>query len=139
MIGLIAKVFAGPVIDSVMGVVKEFQERKMTEAEMRAEVEKAVMNTLAEVTRLQTNVIMAETRSEDWLTRNWRPIVAMTAFFSYWYVIVAYPHLYAWGLMVQLGFGEAGLQNMFYLTSVCVGGYIGGRSVEKVAGVMLRR
>lgn len=139
MIGILASVLGGPIVNGVMGIVKGFQERQMTEAEMRAEVEKAVLETITEVTKSQADVIMAETRSEDWLTRNWRPLVALTAFFSYWYVIIGYPHLHAWGLMPQLGFGEAGLENMFYLTVVSVGGYVGGRTVEKVTGMIVGR
>ncbi len=139
MFGFLASLLGGPIVNSVMDVVKGFQQRQMTEAEMKAEVEKAVLGTLTEVTRSQADVIMAETRSEDWLTRNWRPVVALTAFFSYWYVIIGYPHLHAWGLMPKLGFGEAGLENMFYLTVVSVGGYVGGRTVEKVATTIRRR
>ncbi len=139
MIGLLASVLGGPIVNGVMDLVKGFQERQMTEAEMRAEVEKAVLDTITEVTKSQADVIMAETRSEDWLTRNWRPIVALTAFASYWYVIVLYPHLFAWGLMPQLGFGEAGLDNLFYLTVISVGGYVGGRTVEKVTGMITGR
>ncbi len=135
----LARLLGGPIVDAVVGVVGKIQDRKMTEAEIRGEVETAVLGTIKEVTKSQADVIMAETRSEDWLTRNWRPIVALTSFFSYWYVIVAYPHLYAWGLMPQLGFGEVGLNNMFYLTTICVGGYVGGRTVEKVTSMILGR
>lgn len=133
----LARLLGGPIVDAVVGVFNKYQDRKMTEAEIRGEVEKAVLGTITEVTKSQADVIMAETRSEDWLTRNWRPIVALTSFFSYWYVIVAYPHLFAWGLMPKLGFGEAGLENLFYLTTVCVGGYVGGRTVEKVTGAIV--
>ena len=134
----LVRLLGGPIVDSVVGVFSKIQDRKMTEAEIRGEVERAVLRTISEVTRSQADVITAETRAEDWLTRNWRPIVALTSFFSYWYVIVAYPHLSAWGLLPKLGFGEAGLENLFYLTAVCVGGYVGGRTVEKVAGMILR-
>ncbi len=139
MIGFLASLLGGPIVNSVTELVKGFQERQMTEAEMRAEVEKAVLDTITNVTKSQADVIMAETQSEDWLTRNWRPIVALTAFFSYWYVVVLYPHLYAWGIMPQLGFGEVGLENLFYLAVVSVGGYVGGRTVEKVTRTIVGR
>ena len=58
--------------------------------------------------------------------------MALTAFFSYWFVIVGYPFALAWELVPFVRFGEAGLQNLFWLTTICVGGYIGGRSLEKI-------
>ena len=70
------------------------------------------------------------------MQRYWRPVVALTAFFSYWFVIIAYPFLHAWGVLPAVRFGEAGLQNMFWLTTVAVGGYIGGRTVEKVTRLL---
>lgn len=123
----------GPIVDAVVGIWKSNNQRKMTEAEMTAAVQKAVVGAISSVAGEAAQVIMAETKSEDWLTRNWRPIVALTAFFSYWYVILAVPHLVAWGWLPGLRFGEVGLQNLFQLAVICVGGYVGGRTLEKVA------
>ncbi len=132
MFALLGKILAGPIVGAVVDIFKKYQDRKMTEAELKAEVEKAVLGVIETTVKTQGDVIMAEAKSEDWLTRNWRPIVAMTAFFSYWYVIVLYPHLYTWGWLNTVGFGEKGLENLFYLTIVCIGGYVGGRTIEKV-------
>ncbi len=132
MFALIGKILAGPIVGAVVDIFKKYQDRKMTEAELNAEVEKAVLGVIETTVRTQGDVIMQEARSEDWLTRNWRPVVALTAFFSYWYVVVLYPHLFTWGWIGKVGFGEKGLENLFYLTIVCVGGYIGGRTIEKI-------
>lgn len=139
MWNIIGGLLGGPIVDAVVGVFNKYQDRKMTEAEIRGEVEKAVLGTIKDVTKSQADVIMAETRSEDWLTRNWRPIVALTSFFSLWFVIFAYPFLLIWGALPQVRFGEAGLDWFFTLTSICVGGYVGGRTVEKVSGMILGR
>lgn len=135
----IVKLFGGSIVSAVMGAINKFQDRKMTEAEMKAEVEKAVLGTLTEVSKSQADVIMAETNSDDKLTRRWRPIVALTSFFSVWFVIILYPFLVAWGVLSQVRFGEVGLNWMFTLTSICVGGYIGGRTVEKVTDKIASR
>ena len=131
--------FGGPIVDAVIGVFNKFHDHKMTEAEMKAKVEKAVLGTLTEVSKSQADVIMAETNSDDKLTRRWRPIVALTSFFSVWFVIILYPFLVEWGVLPQVRFGEVGLNWMFTLTSICVGGYIGGRTVEKVTDKIVGR
>lgn len=133
---ILTRILAGPLVDSITDVIKSIQQRKLSEAEARAEVEKVVAATIEQVasTEIQArrDVLIAELRGESWLQRNWRPIVALTAFFSYWFVIIAYPFLHAWDWLPPVRFGEVGLQNMFWLTTVAVGGYIGGRTVEKV-------
>ncbi len=137
---ILTRILAGPLVDSITDVIKSVQQRKLSEAEVRAEVEKVVAATIRQVTstelQARRDVLIAELQGESWLQRSWRPIVALTAFFSYWFVIIAYPFLLAWDWLPPVRFGEAGLQNMFWLTTVAVGGYIGGRTVEKVACVI---
>ncbi len=136
MIGVLARILTGPIVGAVKDVFIKHLDREMSEAEMEAEIQKAVAGTIESVASDQAGIITAEAKGESWLQRNWRPTVALTAFFSYWFVIVAYPFLLSWGVLPPVKFGEIGLQNMFYLTTVCVGGYIGGRTIEKVAGVV---
>ncbi len=134
--GLLTKLLAGPLVKAALDVFERAQQANMDRAAIEAELRKAIAARIAEVaiTELQArrDVLIAELRGESWLQRNWRPIVALTAFFSYWFVIVAYPFLHAWGWLPAVRFGEVGLQNMFWLTTVTVGGYIGGRTLEKV-------
>ena len=141
--GVLTKLLAGPLVQAVLGVFERAQQAKMDKAAIEAELRKAIAARIAEVaaTELEARraVLIAELRGESWLQRNWRPIVALTAFFSYWFVIVAYPFLHAWGWLPAVRFGEAGLQNMFWLTTVAVGGYIGGRTLEKMARLLQLR
>lgn len=129
----------GPFTD----IWKKYLDKEITEEQLKAEVSKVLINALGPMVEAQASVVIAEVKSESWLTRNWRPIVALTAFFSYWYVIIVYPHLHLWlgGNMPEnaLGFGEAGLENLFWLTAVCVGGYVGGRSLEKITDKITQR
>jgi hypothetical protein len=72
----------------------------------------------------QARIVEAEAKSEHWLTANWRPIV-MLGFF---------------GLVVARWFGysapnipqEVEMQ-LWTLLQVGIGGYVAGRSLEKVA------
>ncbi len=71
----------------------------------------------------RSNVVLAEAKSDSWLTKSWRPITAL--------ILV--------GLVVArfLGYTAPGVSPAEYvelwsLVKLCLGGYIGSRSVEKV-------
>ena len=142
MASLLTGLLTGPLVRTVLAVIERAQAAKLDRAAIEAELKRAIA---AELTRLaatelevRREVIVSELRGESWLQRNWRPIVALTAFFSYWFVIVAYPFLLAWGWLPPVRFGEAGLQNLFWLTTVAVGGYITGRTLEKITAAIRR-
>jgi hypothetical protein len=124
---LLAKLLAGPLFDWL----KTRDAAQLSRAALEAEIEKALIAQQQAIAAEQAKLVAAEI-SGSWLQRSWRPIVALTAFFSYWFVIVGYPFALAWGLLPFVRFGEQGLQNLFWLTVTCVGGYIGGRSLEKI-------
>lgn len=78
---------------------------------------------LAELTA-QSNIVLAEAKSESWLARNWRPMT-MVVFVG---LIVA-----RW-----FGFTAQNLQPTEYLelwtiVKIGLGGYVIGRSAEKIA------
>ncbi len=129
LFSLIASIVAGPLLD----YLKSADQAKLSRAALEAEIQKALIASQSEIAAEQARIVIAEAGG-DWLQRNWRPLVALTAFFSYWFVIVGYPFLYAWALLPPVRFGEEGLRNLFWLTVTCVGGYIGGRTLEKIAG-----
>ena len=132
----LAGLLTGPLVKTVLGVLEQARRAKMNEAAIEAKLRNAIATELTRLaaTELQARreVLSAEMHGESWLQRNWRPIVALTAFFSYWFVIVAYPFFHAWGWLPSVRFGEEGMRNMFWLATIAVGGYIGGRAIEKV-------
>lgn len=72
----------------------------------------------------QARVVEAEAKSEHWLTSNWRPIVMLGMF----------------GLVVARWFGFSApnipleIENQLWtLLQIGLGGYVAGRSLEKVA------
>jgi hypothetical protein len=102
---------------------------------LKAELEQELVAGLAKETEQAASVIIAETKSEDWLTRNWRPIL-MLCFMGLLLVV---------GLlipMIELLSGhpiayqprwQALPPEFWNFLSIGMGGYIGGRSLEKVA------
>jgi hypothetical protein len=119
---------------NVFGLVEKYMNKEITKAELEAGIERASIESATAIATQQANVIIAEAKGESWLQRNWRPVVALVAFFSCWFVIFPYAFFVQWGWLPQVRFGEAGLQYFFTLTTVCVGGYIGGRTLEKMTG-----
>ena len=134
---LLTGLLTGPLVKAVLDVFERARAAKLDRAAIEAELQRAIATELTRfvITEIEArrDVLIAELHGESWLQRNWRPIVALTAFFSYWFVIVAYPFLHAWGWLPPVRFGEVGLQNLFWLTTITIGGYIGGRTLEKIA------
>jgi hypothetical protein len=81
----------------------------------------------------QAKVITAEATSDSWLAKNWRPLTMLT------FVALV---VFRWtGILQVLGFPpvtitEAIEKELWLIIQIGIGGYIGGRSVEKVAEVV---
>lgn len=75
------------------------------------------------VLEAKANIIIAEAKGESWLQRSWRPIT-MLGFLAlvagYWF-----------GLTPPMS--EDAINGMFLLLQIGLGGYVVGRSAEKVA------
>jgi hypothetical protein len=95
------------------------QLEQMRESDEAKAVEDELQLQLAAMANIQ-----AEAKGESWLQRNWRPIVALflTGLVgSYWFGYTA-PNL-----------TPASIDDLFSLVKICLGGYVGGRSIEKIA------
>ena len=75
----------------------------------------------------RSSIVLAEANSDSWLTKSWRPLTAL--------ILV--------GLVVArfLGYTAPGVSPAEYLelwslVKLCLGGYIGARSIDKVAPVI---
>ena len=134
----LAKIIAGPLVGKIVDLVTAYQGRKLSEAELRAEVDKAVLDTFSEVSKSQASVIEAEMRGESWMQRNWRPVVAVSfAFIVFFYGIIT-PVLVSWFGAPPVRVGDDLLKWIMDAVVICLGGYIGGRTIEKVVKMMVR-
>jgi len=139
MFAILAKLLTGPLLVKITSIFVEYQKRKGTEAEFRAEVEKAILSTFADVSRTQGSIIEAEMRGESWMQRNWRPVTAIAfAFIVFFYGIIT-PVLVGWFGFPPVRVGDQLLEWIMQAVMVCLGGYIGGRSLEKIVGMIVRR
>jgi len=76
----------------------------------------------------KSKIIQAEAQSEGMLARNWRPATML--------VFVGLTAAYWFGLTPE-GLEEDRVEDMFTLIQIGIGGYIGGRSVEKTAKTVM--
>lgn len=136
MLGFLAKLFAGPLIDAVVGVFNSYQSKKITELELRSKLNDAILSTFSDVAKTQADVIKAEINGEDWLQRNWRPLVAITfATIPIFYAIIL-PIAVGWFHFPPVRVGDDLLSWIMDVVKICLGGYIGGRTVEKIVSTM---
>lgn len=114
----------GDIIKSVGGVIDNL----FTSDEERIKAKNKVFEILKEkeleLRKMQTEVIVTEAKG-NWLQRSWRPILMLGFGF-----IVMYNKFFA----PAFGLPNAELENEFWnLLQLGVGGYVIGRSAEKIA------
>jgi len=102
------------------------QKAALQNAALNAQVQAATQAAQYEQSLLdsQTKLIAAEATGSSWLQRNWRPISALFLLGlvgAYWFGFSS-PHL-----------SQATVDDCFSLVKICLGGYVAGRTVEKVA------
>jgi hypothetical protein len=105
---------------------------------LSAEMEQQVLAHLTRAAELGQSVVMAEVQSEHWLSRSWRPML----------MLLLMGFLLLAGLILPLADMIAGRvlpfqprwqmlpQGFWDFLTIGMGGYIGGRSLEKVAGAV---
>ena len=75
------------------------------------------------IAEAKASIIVAETKSESWITRSWRPITMLT--------FVALIVMISTGLMDTDALAAVPTQ-LWTLITIGIGGYMGGRSAEKI-------
>jgi len=139
MLGFLAKLLAGPIVSKVMDLFKVWQANKLSEAELRSEVERAVLDSINEVSKTQASVIEAEIKGEDWLQRNWRPVVALAFAYIVFFYGLQMPIMVAWFNWSPVRVGDQLLSWIMDVVKICLGGYIGFRSLEKIVTTIVKR
>ncbi|KKK96897.1 hypothetical protein LCGC14_2658170 [marine sediment metagenome] len=90
---------------------------------------------IARLTELQASVVIAELQSGAWLAQNWRPITMLTFVFIIANNYILYPYLSLfWNVAPKLEIPP----DMWGLLKIGLGGYVVGRSGEKIAKALRR-
>ena len=123
-----------PIISTVLERILPEDRQKVKEIEAQINLE--LIKNASIIERGASDIILAEAKSEHWLTANWRPLlmIIITA-------IVAWNYLAAplINIIIMLSTGAAFPltidlpEQLWTLLTVGVSGYIVGRSGEKIA------
>lgn len=117
---------AQPVADIIDELHTSDEERgKLRAALMASQIEAGsrLLDYEKERIRMQSDIVKAEAGAQSWLTRTWRPLTMMT----FLGLVVSY-----WLGYTPPNVSEAALMEVFGLIKLGLGGYVIGRSAEKV-------
>lgn len=92
--------------------------------QMQADLQRELIARANEIELAAASIVKAEAESENWITASWRPILML----SFGALIVA-----RWLGWTAPGITEAELLKLWDIIQLGLGGYVIGRSVEKVA------
>lgn len=128
------KGLAGPIINLIDELHTSGEEKAAAKAkvlEIQASMMAQAMDAETKFAELQSRIIIAEAQGNSWLQRNWRPLLmtTFTAILFNNYVLV--PYVGAFTTAVKVLEFPAGFWG---LLTVGVGGYIAGRTFEKIRG-----
>jgi hypothetical protein len=135
ILNLVTGLMSGPISKVLDAYVKDVELRRRLEADLQGKLTEH----LGKSEELGQAVVLAEIKSEDWLTRNWRPLVMLTLMGFIVFVGLVLPAMdFVFGHAVVFNPRWTALPPQFWdFLSIGVGGYIGGRTLEKVAGQVI--
>ena len=114
-----------PVLAPILGdVIRRVIPDSEAQAKAEAEAQMMLMQRSADIEQAAADVVKTEAQSEHWLTATWRPIVMLTLTG----MIVA-----RWMGYSAPGISEAEALKLWGIVEIGLGGYVIGRSAEKIA------
>jgi len=123
----------GKVLETSLGIVDQLVPDKDLAAKIKAGIAQSVEDNAAKLDLAGTSIIKAEAAGESWLQRNWRPILMLTIVSIIFNNYVLAPYLSLFTDKVTILDLPGGL---WALLNVGVGGYVAGRSGEKIAKIV---
>jgi hypothetical protein len=129
-------VLGGGILKGINDVIDHFT----LSADAKAAIQTAAVNAqIAQATKemdykmqileAQSKVIIAEASSDSWLTQNWRPISMMVFLFLV---------VWSWFRGPPPNMSPDIVMELFQIIKLGLGGYVIGRSAEKVAGPIVQ-
>ena len=116
--------FSGGVIKEVGKVIDNLFTTDEERIKAKNEVFKVLQEQQLELQKLQTEIILAEANG-NWLQRSWRPILML----SFGFIVIYVKFI---GPLFGLPIPELELE-FWELLKIGIGGYVVGRSAEKIA------
>ena len=123
----------GKVLETSLGIVDQLVPDKDLAAKIKAGIAQAVEDNAAKLDLAGASIVKTEAAGESWLQRNWRPILMLTIVSIIFNNYVLAPYLSLFTDKVTILDLPGGL---WALLNVGVGGYVAGRSGEKIAKIV---
>ena len=121
-----------PALLPIIGkALDKFIEDKDKKAEIEREIKAQLLDNAQEIERLRAEIVKEEIKGKSWLQRNWRPLLMINfvAIIFNNYILVPYLSIFTDKVKVLQFPSE-----FWNLLLIGVGGYIAGRTLEKVKG-----
>ena len=120
----------GPLAKIIGGIVDKSVPDKDLKEKLKHELNTQLINGDHEELIAKSNIIKAEAESKHWLTATWRPALMWICIIIIGnnYIIAPFCNAF-FGTSIELTIPD----QMWNLLTIGVGGYIAGRSAEKVA------
>lgn len=118
ILGILGKV-AGSVADRIF----PDPEQELKRLELQQALQAAVLERTSEIERAAADVVKAEAQGQSWLQRTWRPVTMLT------FVALIVARWLGWSAP---NLGEAEVLKLWDIVEIGLGGYVIGRSAEKV-------
>ena len=116
--------FGSNVLKDLLGGLDKLFTSKEEKSKAEALIKEIILSKQLELQRMQSDIIIAEAKG-NWLQRSWRPILMLCFGFIVMYVKFFAP-LFGWNIPE--------LENEFWnLLQLGIGGYVVGRSAEKIS------
>lgn len=114
----------GPILGQVVKSVFPNADDELKRLELQNQIQLALINNSAAIETAAAGIVKAEAESEHFLTSAWRPILMLV----FGALIVA-----RWFGLTAPGITEAVELKLWNILEIGIGGYVIGRSVEKIA------
>ena len=125
----------GKVLETSLGIVDQLVPDKDLAAKIKAGIAQSIEDNAAKLDLAGASIVKTEAAGESWLQRNWRPILMLTIVSIIFNNYVLAPYLSLFTDKVTILDLPGGL---WALLNVGVGGYVAGRSGEKIAKIIQR-
>jgi hypothetical protein len=129
--GLLRSVLGGTLSTIIDAYVSDLELRR----KIKADLDHAPIEEFGELLSAQRDVVLAKVNSQSWLTRSWRPLLMLLLMGL---LVVCGPILPSAELLVShhIDFRprwELLPPELWDVMVIAMGGYVGGRSLEKIA------
>jgi predicted small secreted protein len=128
MIGEVIKAIAAPILQPLFGIIDQAVPDKDLAATLKADIQKAVIDVQIKTLESQRDIIIAEAQGGSWLQRTWRPMFMVLLMASL--VVSVVGGMAGYGEDIAAGWDSIN-DSAWLLMQIGLGGYIGGRTVEK--------